>query len=78
MYLKLARPDVFEASDCARAPAESQPVRALACATQSVRLTADRRDADRRDLVRRVEPVAAPHPDQLPLALASKTHQEAT
>lgn len=53
------------------------PVRALACATQSVRLTADRRDADRRDLVRRAEPVDAPQPNQLPLALASETHQEA-
>ncbi len=28
MYLKLARPDVFEPIDCARAPAESQPTHA--------------------------------------------------
>lgn len=52
------------------APVEpASPLRALACATQSVRLTADRRDADRRELARRVEPVDAPQPNQLPLAI---------
>lgn len=53
------------------------PVRALACATQSVRLTADRRDANRRALVRRAEPVAAPQPDQLRLALDAGADKEA-
>lgn len=57
--------------------AEAPPVRALACTTQSVRLTADRRDADRRDLVRRAEPVDAPQLNQLPLALAGEPRQEA-
>lgn len=56
---------------------EAAPVRALACATQSVRLTADRRDADRRELARRAEPVAAPQPDQLPLALDAGADKEA-
>lgn len=52
---------------------EAAPVHALACTTQSVRLT-----ANRRDLVRRVDLVEAPHPDQLPLALAAgEPHQEA-
>jgi len=50
---------------------EAAPVRALACATQSVRLTADRRDADRREVARREDHLAAPDPEQLPLALAA-------
>jgi DNA-binding transcriptional regulator YdaS (Cro superfamily) len=56
---------------------EAPPARALACATQSVRLTVDRRDADRRDLARRAEAVEAPNPNQLPLALSGEPHQEA-
>lgn len=80
------RPDVdwayLRATDCSpaagAAPVESAaPARALACATQSVRLTVDRRDADRRDLARRAEPVEAPNPNQLPLALSGEPHQEA-
>ena len=57
---------------------ETTPARALACATQSVRLTADRRDAERRELARRAEPVDAPQPNQLPLLPADgESHQEA-
>ena len=43
---------------------EAAPVRALACATQSVRLTADRREGPRR-----ADRVDAPQPNQLPLAI---------
>lgn len=49
------------------------PVRALACASQSVRLT-----ADRRQITRRVETVVVAQPDQLPLVLdGGETKEEA-
>lgn len=79
-YLRATNCDPQHVGVCSSAPTDdpAAPLRALACATESVRLTADRRDADRRDLVRRVEPLEAPHPDQLPLALAAgESHQEA-
>lgn len=64
--------------EAAPEPHPAAPVRALACASQSVRLTADRCDADRRELARRAEPVDAPQPGQLPLALAGgEPRQEA-
>jgi len=57
---------------------EAAPARALACATQSVRLTADRRDAERREGARRADQLGAPDPEQMPLALAAgEPHHEA-
>lgn len=74
------------AGDTAPAEPDAAPVRALACASQSVRLSDDRRELarraqqadDRRELARRGERDAVAQPDQLPLVLdASEPHQEA-